>query len=257
IILEGDAVLERVLTMQLTETARSLDIDGLREGTAEKIVKNGGYETFNDMFSAIAQWPRKWWLDLIGENGGKIYDDFHSKMSSVPLSVWLGSMPHFGRGVGRRKMKALCEGLDIKTLDDFNAITEEQIVSVDKFSYKTAAKVLAGMAEHAELFNKIQSIIGFKQQVTSGDRFTGEKIVITGFRDAALEKLIEAEGGEVQSSVSSKTTMVIAASTSGSSGKLKKVHDLNNSGKANIKLIDLATFRKQYLEQPASTGLEF
>ncbi|MBB8272030.1 hypothetical protein HEK41_024935 [Escherichia coli] len=34
-------------------------------------------------------------------------------------------------------------------------------------------------------------------------------------------------------------------------------HDLNNSGKANIKLIDLATFRKQYLEQPASTGLEF
>ncbi|EPK7316865.1 BRCT domain-containing protein [Citrobacter freundii] len=170
-------------------------------------------------------------------------------------------MPHFGRGVGRgvgrRKMKALCEGLDIKTLDDFNAITEEQIVSVDKFSYKTAAKVLAGMAEHAELFNKIQSIIGFKQQVTSGDRFTGEKIVITGFRDAALEKLIEAEGGEVQSSVSSKTTMVIAASTSGSSGKLKKVHDLNNSGKANIKLIDLATFRKQYLEQPASTGLEF
>ncbi|WP_252498289.1 hypothetical protein [Escherichia coli] len=74
-------------------------------------------------------------------------------------------------------------------IDDFNAITEEQIVSVDKFSYKTAAKVLAGMAEHAELFNKIQSIIGFKQQVTSGDRFTGEKIVITGFRDAALEVL--------------------------------------------------------------------
>lgn len=80
----------------------------------------------------------------------------------------VGVDAHFGRGVGRRKMKALCEGLDIKTLDDFNAITEEQIVSVDKFSYKTAAKVLAGMAEHAELFNKIQSIIGFKQQVTSG-----------------------------------------------------------------------------------------
>lgn len=257
IILEGDAVLDRVLTMQLTECARSLDIDGLREGTSEKIVKAGGYETFNEMFGAIAAWPRNWWVDLIGENGGKIYDDFHTKLSGVQLSIWLGSMPHFGRGVGKRKMKALCEGLGISTLAEFNAITHAQIITVEGFKDKTAAKILAGMAEHAVLFDKVDSIIKFKQaQAPSGDRFTGQKVVITGFRDAAIEKMIEAEGGEMQSSVSAKTTMVIAASISGSSGKLKKVHDLNASGKAKIQLMDLAMFRKQYIEQPTG-GIEF
>ena len=59
----------------------------------------------------------------------------------------------------------------------------------------------------------------------------------------------------MQTSVSAKTTMVVAASIVGSSGKLKKVHDLNASGKAKIELIDIATFRKMYVEQ--QTGLEF
>lgn len=256
IILEGDAVLDRVLTMQLTETARSLDIDYLREGNAEKIVKAGGYETFNEMFAAIAAWPRKWWVDLIGDVGGKIYDDFHLKLSNVPLSVWLGSMPHFGRGVGRRKMKALCEGLGITNLDQFNAINRDLIVTVEGFKDKTAFKIMAGMASHAELFEKISTIIKFQQKVAVGKRFAGQKVVITGFRDGALEKMIEAEGGEMQTGVSAKTTLVIAASISGSSGKLKKVHDLNNSGKASIKLMDLATFRKEYIEQQP-LGVEF
>lgn len=257
IILEGEGVLERVLTMQLTEAARSLDVDGLREGTAEKIVKRGGYETFNEMFMAISQWPRKWWLDIIGENGGKIYDDFHAKLSGVPLHVWLGSMPHFGRGVGKRKMKALCEGLGIKTLEEFNKITKDQIISVEGFKDKTAFKVLAGMDGHTELFDPISTIIGIRQaSAPTGARFAGQKVVITGFRDASLEKLIESEGGEMQTTVSAKTTMVIAATISGNSGKLKKVHDLNASGKATIALMDLAMFRKTYIEQPA-TGIEF
>lgn len=256
IIMTGDAVLDRVLTMQLTETARSLDIDGLRQGTAETIVKAGGYETFNEMFAAIAAWPRNWWTDLIGTNGGKIFDDFHTKLSNIPLSDWLGSMPHFGRGVGKRKMKALCEGLDIKTLDDFNGITVQSMVTVEGFSDKTAYKIAAGRASHTELFNKIVHIVKFQQPQIVGARFSGMKVVITGFRDAALEKLIESEGGEMQSSVSAKTTLVIAASTSGASGKLKKVHDINASGKGTIVLMDLAGFRKTYIEQQP-TGIEF
>lgn len=257
IIMTGDSVLSTVLTMQLTEVARSLDIDGLRDGTAAKIVEAGDYETFNDMFSSIAAWPRNWWTDLIGANGGKIYDDFHAKLGGIPLSTWLGSMPHFGRGVGKRKMKTLCEGLNIKTLDDFNAITHDQIITVDKFADKTAYKIMAGMDDHTELYNKVKDIIGFQQKVTTGAKFTGEKIVITGFRDAALEDIITAEGGEVQSGISAKTTIVVAMSVAGTSGKLKKARDLNASGKANIRLMDLVEFRKTFLEQKAPTGIEF
>lgn len=257
IIMTGDDVLETVLTRQLTETARSLDIDGLRDGTAQKIVETGEYETFNEMFSAIASWPRNWWVDLIGANGGKIYDDFHEKMSGVPLSVWLGSVPHFGRGVGKRKMKKLCEGLDIKTLNDFNAITHRQIAGVDGFAEKTAYKVMAGMDDHAELWAKVEAIIGFKQKETTGAKLAGQKVVLTGFRDKGIEAFIEKEGGEVQSGASAKTTILVAADLSESSTKIKKARDLIASGKASIKLMEVAEFRKTYIEQQLATDIQF
>lgn len=257
IIMTGDSVLSTVLTMQLTECARSLDIDGLRDGTALKIVETGEYETFNEMFAAISAWPRNWWTDLIGANGGKIYDDFHAKLSGIELSVWLGSMPHFGRGIGKRKMKALCEGLSITTLDQFNAITHDQIVTIDKFADKSAYKIMAGMDDHAELWAKVQTVIGFQQKQATGAKFAGQKICLTGFRDKGIEAFIEKEGGEVQSGASAKTTILVAADLGESSTKLKKARDLNASGKANITLMDLAEFRKTYIEQPVTGGIEF
>jgi len=52
-------------------------------------------------------------------------------------------------------------------------------------------------------------------------------VVITGFRDAQLEKQIKDEGGFVQSSVNNKTTLVLTKDPSKSSSKLQKAADLN------------------------------
>lgn len=79
--------------------------------------------------------------------------------------------------------------LDIGAGDD-----RDLIVTVEGFKDKTAFKIMAGMASHAELFEKISTIIKFQQKVAVGKRFAGQKVVITGFRDGALEKMIEAEG---------------------------------------------------------------
>ena len=62
-----------------------------------------------------------------------------------------------------------------------------------------------------------------------GDKLAGQKIVLTGTllnykRDEAA-KIIESLGGEVVSSVSSKTTMVLAGENAGS--KLDKAKALN------------------------------
>lgn len=257
IVMTGDDVLQVVLVRQLTECARSLDIEGLRDGTAQKIVDTGDYETFNEMFSAIASWPRNWWTDLIGANGGKIFDDFHAKLSGIPLHVWLGSMPHFGRGVGKRKMKKLCEGLDIKTLERFNGVTFKQIANVEGFADKTAHKVMAGMDEHAQLWAKVEAIIGFKQKEATGAKLEGQKVCLTGFRDKGIEAFIEKEGGEVQSGASAKTTILVAADLHDSSTKIKKARDLNASGKASIKMMDLAEFRKTYIDQQLTTDIKF
>jgi DNA ligase (NAD+) len=69
--------------------------------------------------------------------------------------------------------------------------------------------------------------------------FSGEKVVLTGtlmeFKRDDAAKIIENLGGEIQSSVSKKTTLVIAGESAGS--KLEKARALN------IKIIDEETFK--------------
>ena len=69
--------------------------------------------------------------------------------------------------------------------------------------------------------------------------FSGEKVVLTGtlfeFKRDDAAKIIESLGGEVQTGVSKKTTMVIAGESAGS--KLDKAKALG------IKIIDEETFK--------------
>ena len=74
--------------------------------------------------------------------------------------------------------------------------------------------------------------------------FTGESVVLTGtlsgYKRSEAQKLIEENGGVCQSSVTAKTTLVLAGEEAGS--KLEKAQKLG------IKIIDEATF-KQMLEE--------
>ena len=74
--------------------------------------------------------------------------------------------------------------------------------------------------------------------------FSGEKVVLTGSMQAytrgEAQKLIEAEGGECQSGVSSKTTLVIAGEEAGS--KLEKAQKLG------VRIIDEREFLRLLAE---------
>ena len=69
--------------------------------------------------------------------------------------------------------------------------------------------------------------------------FSGESVVLTGtltnFKRSEAQKLIEERGGVCQSSVTAKTTLVLAGEEAGS--KLAKAQKLG------IKIIDEATFK--------------
>ena len=66
-------------------------------------------------------------------------------------------------------------------------------------------------------------------------------VVFTGVRDKELEQEIEARGGKVGSSVSSKTKVVVAKDPSDDSGKIKTAKDLG------IPVVDIETFKKNYM----------
>lgn len=60
----------------------------------------------------------------------------------------------------------------------------------------------------------------------SSGAMVGEAVVFTGFRDAALQKEVEQNGGDMRSSVSKKVTLVVTKDPNSSSSKVKKAKSL-------------------------------
>jgi DNA ligase (NAD+) len=63
------------------------------------------------------------------------------------------------------------------------------------------------------------------------------KIVFTGFRDPELEREIEDKGGEVTTSVSKKTSLVVCANKDENTSKITKAKELG------IKLLTVQEFK--------------
>ena len=93
-------------------------------------------------------------------------------------------------------------------------------------------------AEVQRLLNNGVSPQARKKPATHG-AFSGQFVVLTGslqdFKRSEAQKLIEEMGGECQSSVTAKTTLVIAGEAAGSK--------LDKAKKLNIKIIDEAQFK--------------
>ena len=66
----------------------------------------------------------------------------------------------------------------------------------------------------------------------------GENVVFTEFRDAELEKLIEKEGGKMQSSVNKKTTLLLYIN--------KGTSKYNKAMELNIKTMTKEEFLKKF-----------
>jgi DNA ligase (NAD+) len=134
------------------------------------------------------------------------------------------------RQVGKQAAKVLAE-----TFGDMGSLMEapvEQLVNIRDVGPITAACIVDFFALEQSK-NLIQSldaagVVMTYEKAVSGTRFMGSTFVLTGklekyTRDEAAA-LIEAQGGKVSSSVSKKTTYVLAGEDAGS--KLDKAHAL-------------------------------
>jgi DNA ligase (NAD+) len=82
-----------------------------------------------------------------------------------------------------------------------------------------------------------------KTDTPKGTEFAGMIAVFTGVRNADMEKRIVDGGGNIGSSVSGKTTVVIAKDPSENSSKLNKAREMG------IEVIGVADFEKKYLSK--------
>jgi hypothetical protein len=93
----------------------------------------------------------------------------------------------------------------------------EMIKKIDGFDTITATQFITKMPIFLDLLNKIpQSIqdrilLEVPEDNTISDKtFNGLKIVFSGFRNKDWEKIIESKGGEISSSVSKNTSILVS-----------------------------------------------
>lgn len=211
-----------------------MDIDGVSIKTAEQLYDILGVRSPAELY------------DLTKEQLSNI-DGFKDKKISNFIKAVRDSkaadLPHFIsalciENVGKVTARALAEHFG--SIDALSKAGEEELTAIQDVGAIVAQSIVEYFSVHGELLEKYKAhgIDPIYAQKTDG-KFSGLKFVLTGalqqFTRGDAAKLIEQNGGIVQSSVSKLTDIVVAGDNAGS--KLEKARALGK------KIIDENQFK--------------
>lgn len=215
-----------------------VNIEGFSAETAKLLIKKSGVTRFSDLYTL----DKDMLLQLDGFKDAKA-DNLLSaieKSKDVPLENFIFALGI--ENVGRKTAKDLAEKFN--SIDGLIAADKSQLVEMDDVGDAVADSIINYFADcdnAAEITRLISLGVTPKkaQGVAADGVFSGETVVLTGtltqFKRDQAAKLIESLGGQVGSSVTKKTTMVLAGENAGS--KLDKARALG------IKIIDESEFK--------------
>lgn len=235
---------EEIWIQQLVHAVSKIDFPHLKEGSIRHVVEHLGTRSFDSTMQAILQMDSTDWVEIIGANGKKIHDGIKAKMAGIDYYLFVGSMPHFGRGIGTRKMRKVFEVC--KDLVGFKMLDVDDIIDIEGFEETTADKIVSGIDKFFAFYDGLSIKPVFKATEVEGAILNGHNICVTGFRDKALEAWIEANGGKAQSGVSGTTTILVAADPKSNSGKVQKANEINAKGKGKVEILSLAQFNEMF-----------
>ena len=227
------AQLERSLTHFASRDA--MDIDGMGPAVVRSLMDAGLLKTVADLYRLCAEDVQN--LDRMGAKSAKKLIDSIEKSKSAGLDRLIYALGI--RNVGEKAAKVLASSFgDIDTLAK---ASKEELIAIPDFGEITADYV-SEYFSHAQSLALIEQLKEFgvltTYQTEKADMiFEGMTFVLTGTlptlsRDAATA-IIEKHGGKASSSVSAKTTYVVAGEKAGS--KLTKAQNLG------VKIIDEET----------------
>ena len=217
----------------------AMNIDGFSEKTAEILFDEFGVEKFSDLYKL----DREKLLSLDGFKDKKADNLLGAidRSKNVKLANFIFALGI--DGVGKKTAKDLA-----KKLGDLDAVSSAGVEELENLSDigEITAKSIYEFFRDEKQKREIEELISLGVQIENpteigAGSFTGEKVVLTGslsgFTRSEAGKLIEERGGEVLSSVTKATTLVVAGESAGS--KLDKAHQLG------IKVIDETEFKSR------------
>ena len=216
----------------------AMDIEGLGPAILEILVDNGIIKTPVDIYGILKDDLLK--LDKFKEKSATNIINAIEKSKENELYKFIYALGI--RHIGLKASKLICD--EFGNIDSILNATFDDYMNIEGFG-ETLARSASEFFSHpetAELIEKFQAK-GLSMKVEDNNvdnRFEGMTFVLTGTldgmtRDEASE-IIQRHGGKTSSSVSKKTTYVLAGEAAGS--KLTKAESLG------VKVIDLQEFIK-------------
>ena len=216
-----------------------MNIDGFSEKTAGVLYDEIGVENFSELYTL----DREKLVALVGFQDKKA-DNLLSaieKSKNVALPNFIFALGI--DGVGKKTAKDLAKKL--KTLGGIANASVEELSALDDVG-EVMSKSIFDYFRSEKNKNEIEKLlcagvkIAEQTEIKSGS-FSGEKVVLTGsltsYTRSEAGKLVEERGGEIQSSVTKTTTLVIAGEAAGSK--------LDKAKKLGVTVIDEEEFKKR------------
>ncbi len=215
----------------------AMNIDGFSESTALQLVERKGVTKYSDLYRLTGE-------DLADLEGFKT-----KKINNLLTAIEKSKTPTLDafiyaigvEGVGRVAAKDLAARF--KSMENLQNATAEELVAMENIGEITANAIVAYFKDKDNL-KELTALKEVGVAPTWSDEkkegiFSGQSVVLTGtlssFKRSEAQKLIEERGGVCQSSVTAKTTLVIAGEEAGSK--------LDKAKKLGIKVIDENEFK--------------
>ncbi len=214
----------------------AMDIDGMGKSIIAMLHKEGLVKDFADIYTLKGEDLAS--LERMGEKSASNLTAAIEKSKSSGLARLLYGLGI--RQVGAKAAQVLADRFE--DIEVFFTLSEEELCGIDDVGEITAKYIVDFFSHKStrQLVDKLKAlgVTTVHQKVKKGNSLAGLTFVITGTlptmkRDEA-EALIEAHGGKTSSSVSKKTSYVLAGEAAGS--KLTKAESLG------VKIIDEPTF---------------
>jgi len=232
-----DVVKEKNLK-ELENFVLKIKFNRISTGLIKKL-HNGGINTVSKFLNVTKE-------DLLKIDGIKnktadnIIASIKESMDNLDCVKLMVASNKLGRGFADKKLRLI-----VNTYPDIvnknKKPTIDELIKVDGIEKKTAEKFVNNFDKYLEFIknNNIKCVFVKPRSKVSGNKFSNQKIVFTGFRDDELQKKIENNGGTIQNSVNKETTLLIIKNKDTTGTKINKAKEFK------IKIMTLEEFNNQ------------
>ncbi len=210
----------------------ALNIDGLSEATLEKLIARGFIHDYTDLFHLDRYREEIQSMEGFGEKSYQKLVNSVEKARETTLPRLLYGLGIANIGLANAKLICKETGYDREKL---TRLTEEELSAIDGVGNVIAGSYVDYFSdeEHRAVYEALLKELHIPEEKSTEEEqvFEGKSFVITGnvhhFANRnEVKALIEAKGGKVTGSVSSKTDYLINNNSESASSKNKKAKEL-------------------------------